>query len=105
MADKADLTVAGELNKVAANVSIGRNMAGVHWRSDYTESVSRWRSGWTNTSSYCSKKAHRAPAISQGPPLVPKLSDALAGQPVDAGPETPTRRRGPRGRHAASKDR
>jgi hypothetical protein len=33
------LTVGGELNKVAANVAIGRNMAGVHWRSDYTESV------------------------------------------------------------------
>jgi len=28
-----------ELNKVAANVAIGRNMGGVHWRSDYTESV------------------------------------------------------------------
>jgi hypothetical protein len=34
-----DLTVGGELDKVAANISIGRNMAGVHWRSDYTESV------------------------------------------------------------------
>jgi hypothetical protein len=33
------LTVGGELNKVAANIAIGRNMAGVHWRSDYTESV------------------------------------------------------------------
>lgn len=33
------LTVGGELNKVAANVAIGRNMAGVHWRTDYTESV------------------------------------------------------------------
>jgi hypothetical protein len=33
------LTVGGELNKLAANVSIGRNAAGVHWRSDYTESV------------------------------------------------------------------
>jgi hypothetical protein len=29
----------GELNKIAANVAIGRNMAGVHWRSDYTESL------------------------------------------------------------------
>lgn len=38
-ADAGDLTVLGELNKVAANISIGRNMAGVHWRSDYTESV------------------------------------------------------------------
>jgi hypothetical protein len=33
------LTVGGELNKVAANIAIGRNMAGVHWRSDYTESL------------------------------------------------------------------
>ena len=37
--DAGELTVGGELNKVAANVAIGRNMAGVHWRSDYTESV------------------------------------------------------------------
>lgn len=34
-----DLTVGGELNKLAANISIGRNMAGVHWRTDYTESI------------------------------------------------------------------
>ncbi len=34
-----DLTVGGELDKVAANISIGRNMGGVHWRSDYTESI------------------------------------------------------------------
>jgi len=34
-----ELTIGGELNKVAANISIGRNMAGVHWRSDYTQSV------------------------------------------------------------------
>ena len=33
------LTVGGELDKVAANVAIGRNAGGVHWRSDYTESV------------------------------------------------------------------
>lgn len=33
------ITVADELNKLASNVSIGRNIAGVHWRSDYTESV------------------------------------------------------------------
>lgn len=32
------LTVGGELNKIAANVSIGRNIAGVHWRTDGTES-------------------------------------------------------------------
>ena len=33
------LTVGGELNKLAANVAIGRNHAGVHWRSDATESL------------------------------------------------------------------
>ncbi len=33
------LTVGGELNKLAANISIGRNAAGVHWRTDYTESI------------------------------------------------------------------
>ncbi|HLM00877.1 MAG TPA: vanadium-dependent haloperoxidase [Pyrinomonadaceae bacterium] len=34
-----NLTVGGELNKMAANVALGRNMAGVHWRSDATESL------------------------------------------------------------------
>ncbi len=33
------LTVGGELNKLAANVAIGRDIAGVHWRSDATESL------------------------------------------------------------------
>lgn len=33
------LTVGGELDKVASNVAIGRNMAGVHWRTDYTQSI------------------------------------------------------------------
>ncbi|MEU4741527.1 vanadium-dependent haloperoxidase [Actinosynnema sp. NPDC023658] len=33
------LTVGGELDKVAANIPTGRNMAGVHWRSDFTEAV------------------------------------------------------------------
>jgi hypothetical protein len=37
--DAGMLTVGGELNKVAANIAIGRNMAGVHWRSDYVESL------------------------------------------------------------------
>jgi hypothetical protein len=37
--DAANLTIAGELNKLAANVAIARDFAGVHWRSDYTESV------------------------------------------------------------------
>ena len=29
----------GELNKLAANIAIGRNIAGVHWRSDYAASL------------------------------------------------------------------
>ncbi|PZD72660.1 hypothetical protein C1752_03496 [Acaryochloris thomasi RCC1774] len=33
------LTVEGELNKLASNISIGRNMAGVHYFSDYIESL------------------------------------------------------------------
>ena len=37
--DAGDLTVGGELNKLAANVALGRNTAGVHWRSDGTESM------------------------------------------------------------------
>jgi hypothetical protein len=34
-----DLQVGGELNKLAANVAIGRNAAGVHYRTDCTESL------------------------------------------------------------------
>jgi hypothetical protein len=37
--DAGNLTIGGELNKLAANIGIGRNAAGVHWRSDYTESI------------------------------------------------------------------
>ena len=37
--DCGSLTVGGELNKLASNVAIGRNIAGVHWRSDGTESL------------------------------------------------------------------
>ncbi len=32
-----DLTVGGELNKLVSNISQGRNIAGVHWRTDATE--------------------------------------------------------------------
>ncbi len=32
--DKESLTIGGELNKLASNISIGRDFAGVHWRSD-----------------------------------------------------------------------
>ena len=37
--DAGHLTVGSELNKLAANIAIGRNAGGVHWRSDYTESI------------------------------------------------------------------
>lgn len=37
--EKLDITVEGELNKLAANISIGRNMAGVHYYSDYYDSL------------------------------------------------------------------
>lgn len=33
------LTLGGELNKLAANNSFGRNIGGVHWRSDAVESI------------------------------------------------------------------
>lgn len=35
----ASLTVGGELDKVAANIATGRDAAGVHWRTDFTEGV------------------------------------------------------------------
>jgi hypothetical protein len=35
----AELTVGGELNKLAANLALGRNTAGVHWRSDGSEGL------------------------------------------------------------------
>jgi len=38
-ADVAQMTIKSELNKLASNIAIGRDIAGVHWRSDYTESV------------------------------------------------------------------
>jgi hypothetical protein len=31
--------VGGELNKLAANIATARNFAGIHWRTDYTESL------------------------------------------------------------------
>lgn len=37
--DADSLTVGGELNKVAANIAFGRNFAGIHWRTDYSESL------------------------------------------------------------------
>jgi hypothetical protein len=37
--DATRLTVGGELNKLAGNIALFRNAAGVHWRSDYTDSL------------------------------------------------------------------
>ncbi|HEX6648649.1 MAG TPA: vanadium-dependent haloperoxidase [Pyrinomonadaceae bacterium] len=39
--DATQLTVGGELNKLASNIGFGRNHAGVHWRSDFTASMLR----------------------------------------------------------------
>ncbi len=33
------MTLGGEIDKLASNVSLGRNFAGVHWRSDHTWSI------------------------------------------------------------------
>jgi len=33
------LTVGGELNKLASNIGIGRDFAGIHWRSDIIEGM------------------------------------------------------------------
>lgn len=38
-ADCKNMTINGELNKLAANISIGRDMAGVHFYTDYYESL------------------------------------------------------------------
>jgi hypothetical protein len=35
----ANLTIGGELNKIASNVAMGRTMGGVHWRTDNTRSL------------------------------------------------------------------
>ncbi|MCA1614543.1 MAG: vanadium-dependent haloperoxidase [Acidobacteria bacterium] len=37
--DAGQVTVGGELNKIAYNVANGRNISGVHWRSDSRESI------------------------------------------------------------------
>lgn len=37
--DASSITVGGELNKIAANVAMGRSMGGVHWRTDNTRSL------------------------------------------------------------------
>jgi hypothetical protein len=37
--DAGQITVGGELNKLASNVALGRDMAGVHWRSDALQAL------------------------------------------------------------------
>ena len=37
--DPDRLTLGGELNKLAANVAMGRNFGGIHWRTDYAASL------------------------------------------------------------------
>ena len=37
--DAGQITVGGELNKLANNVALGRDMAGVHWRSDAVQGL------------------------------------------------------------------
>ncbi len=37
--DTGQITVGTELNKIAWNIAIGRNFAGVHWHSDYAQSL------------------------------------------------------------------
>jgi hypothetical protein len=37
--DAGQITVGGELNKLANNVALGRDMAGVHWRSDAQQAL------------------------------------------------------------------
>jgi hypothetical protein len=37
--DASQITVGGELDKLANNVALGRDMAGVHWRSDAQQAL------------------------------------------------------------------
>lgn len=37
--DVSEMTIHGELNKIASNIAIGRNMCGVHYRSDGDEGI------------------------------------------------------------------
>jgi hypothetical protein len=37
--DASQMTIASELNKLASNEALFRNLAGVHWRTDYTYSL------------------------------------------------------------------
>jgi len=37
--DADQLTVGGELNKLASNVGVGRAFAGIHWRQDFQQAM------------------------------------------------------------------
>jgi len=37
--DAGDLTLGGELNKLGWNIAVGRNFAGIHWRTDAVEGL------------------------------------------------------------------
>jgi hypothetical protein len=38
-ADADQITVNGEINKLASNIGLARDFAGIHWRSDYAQGV------------------------------------------------------------------
>jgi len=38
-ADAEQITVDGEINKLASNIGLARNFAGVHWRTDYSDGL------------------------------------------------------------------
>jgi hypothetical protein len=38
-ADADQITINGEINKLASNIGLGRDFAGVHWRTDYSDGL------------------------------------------------------------------
>ena len=57
-ADAMDMTLGGELNKLASNVAMGRSIGGVHWRSDNTRSL---RLGEVVAAESCGDRARTTP--------------------------------------------
>jgi len=37
--DASQVTINGEINKLASNIGLARNFAGVHWRTDYSDGL------------------------------------------------------------------
>jgi hypothetical protein len=37
--DADQMTINGEINKLASNIGLARNFAGVHWRTDYSDGL------------------------------------------------------------------